>query len=162
MDAIQLIKLISENYKEIGATSASGLLSIGYIYHKFLQKRMDEMAQEIKQDQKTDGLVFESLQKEIEFIKEKIDDIYRGLHQNESKFTELGKELEKMIAGLEAHSQILNDTNFKISLNENSITTLKNIVEDALRDVREMQKQGQSLEVAFAKMLGTISRNYDN
>ena len=86
-------------------------------------------------------------------IYEKIKDEQKA---DSDRFELLSKHLEdevkKMHAELRKHESKILDTSHQIDLNEQQRLIMKNVIDEATKSLKD-------LEISFAKMLGTLSRN---
>ena len=73
----------------------------------------------------------------------------------------MGRELEKMLSGLEAQERLVVENAHKIELNEVTINTLKGIMTDLISDTKKFGERANSMEMSLAKMLGALSKNFD-
>lgn len=161
MDTKSALDWLLLNYKELGAGSFSGVLAIAFGYHKYITKHIETLTKETEAGQNDDKNNFKLIDSQIENIKNEVKQIQFLLEQEKNEFGFLKQDLNKMIAGLEANTESLLKNSHKIEITENMVNILKGVLEDATRDIKEIQKGSQKLEVAFAKVIGTLSRKID-
>lgn len=158
---MEALQYIIANYKELGASGTAGVLIILFSYNKFIEKKLLKIGEDIKSEANQDYKKFKKVEQLLTTNKLLIDQVVRDLEQCNRDYIEQKKQVDSMIIGLETQSNQLIANSHKIELTDKSVNTLKFILTDAIKDIKDIQKNGQSLEVAFAKILGTLSRGTD-
>jgi len=161
VEAISLFKFAIDNYKEIGGGATIFLLSVGWAYHKYIQKQMGDVQKQIKDEQAHDKKQFKKIKEDLRTAITQIHDIEVEVAAKKSKLEELDKGLAKMVLDFHQQTKLITDNAHKLELNERTVGTLKDILNDFTDDVKDFQKKSHSMEMSLAKLLGALSRNFD-
>lgn len=161
MDAISVVKFGMDHWEELGGGASAFAISLGFGYHKYLQKQLDRLHTNIKKEQSGDREQFKKIKRDLKDAIKNIHDIEVKVAYKRTKLDRFERELEKMIIGLEAQERKLVNNAHKLELNEKDVSTVKGILEDIIDDVKEFQTRSSNMEMSLAKMLGALSRNFE-
>jgi len=161
VEAISLFKFAIDNYKEIGGGATIFLLAVGSAYHKYIQKQMGDVQKQIKDEQAHDKKQFKKIKEDLRTAITQIHDIEVEVAAKKSKLDELDKGLAKMVLDFHEQTKLITENAHKLELNERTVGTLKDILNDFTDDVKDFQKKSHSMEMSLAKLLGALSRNFD-
>lgn len=161
MDPISTIKFVLDNYKELGGGASALVASLFYAHYKFIQKQFDNVKTQIKEEQEGDREQFQELKAILDGLLVGAADLERNKKAHSKDLKRMGKEIEKMLAGLEAQEKMIVDNAHKIELNEVTINTLRGIMTDLVLDTKKFGERANAMEMSLAKMLGALSKNFD-
>lgn len=150
-----------DHWEELGGGASAFAISLGFGYHKYLQKQLDRLHTNIKKEQSGDREQFKKIKRDLKDAIKNIHDIEVKVAYKRTKLDRFERELEKMIIGLEAQERKLVNNAHKLELNEKDVSTVKGILEDIIDDVKEFQTRSSNMEMSLAKMLGALSRNFE-
>jgi len=161
VDPITAIKFILDNYKELGGGASALLASVFFAHYKFIQKQFDQVKTQLKEEQDGDREQFNQLKAVLDGLLEGAADLEREKKAHSKEIKRIGKEITKMIAGLEAQEKLIVENAHKIELNEVTINTLRGIMTDLVADTKKFGERANAMEMSLAKMLGALSKNFD-
>ena len=161
METFATIKFVLDNYKELGGSASALLASLVFAHYKFIQKQLNNVKTQIKEDQKGDREQFQELKSILDGLLVGAADLERNKKAHSRDLKRMAKEIEKMLAGLEAQEKMIVDNAHKIELNEVTINTLRGLMTDLVSDTKKFGERANAMEMSLAKMLGALSKNFD-
>lgn len=161
MDALEAIKFVLENYKELGGSASAAVMLVFFAYYKFIQKQFNAVKTEIKADQKLDKEKFEELKTALDGLLAGASELERIKNDHAKAIDDIKKNFSDMNFSLEAQERKVVENAHRIELNQVTINTLKGIITDLITDTKKFGERANSMEMSLAKMLGALSKNFD-
>ncbi len=161
MDAVEGIKFVLENYKELGSSASAAVMFVFFAYYKFIQKQFNAVKTEIKADQKLDKEKFEELKSVLDGLLAGASELERIKNDHAKSIDHIKKNFSDMNFSLEAQERKVVENAHRIELNQVTINTLKGIITDLITDTKKFGERANSMEMSLAKMLGALSKNFD-
>lgn len=78
-----------------------------------------------------------------------------------AEIQEFEQKLDQMVIDLQAAEDNIVENAHRLDLNENTVKTLRGIIEDFKTEAADMKKRSSNMEISLAKMLGALSRNFE-
>ena len=150
-----------DHWEELGGGASVFLLSIGYGYSKFIDRKLEGIQNNIKQEHNGDREQYRKIKRDLKQAIKDIHDIEVKVAYKRTKLDNFEQRLDEMILGLEAQEKRIIENAHKIELNDRDVKNVKDIIKDILEDVKEFQTRSNNMEMSLAKMLGALSRNFD-